>query len=123
MTIFYCFFINLSSQPNASLTRFAVKPLYLLLIFLFTTVTKKSASSADSPSSSCMNNVSLFVFDRLLSTPFVNKYYLFASCDNKVCSVPIGASFLLNGTSPCGNNHSILGSKAPFKTCLSGIES
>ena len=54
---------------NASFTRFAVKPLYLLFTFLFTTVTRKSASSADRPSNICMNKVSLFVFDIVLSPP------------------------------------------------------
>ena len=63
------------------------------------------------------------MLDSVLSPPFVNRYRRFASCDNKVCSVPTGASFAVYGTSPGGNNHSIFGSNAPFKTCLSATES
>ena len=100
-----------------------MNPLYTLFTFLLITVTKNSASSADNPSNICIKIVSLFLLDSVLSPPFVKRYNLFASLDNRVWSVPSGASFASYGTSPVGNNHSTLGSNAPFSTCLKGTVS
>ena len=112
--------IKLSFQPNASLTTDSVRPLYILFNDFDFIPSKTLASSWCKPSSICINMVSFCVFVRSLSAPLTKCHNLFASFLNRPCSVPTGASLAIYGGSPSGKSHIILGSNAPFKTCLRG---